>query len=368
MRNELLQFIPKNARTLGMLHDVEFRPDQAPRADPISDGRILFKQNKETFPDATLIRVPICLLTEGDSALIRQQDPNEALSILTHAIITTPTAAMILDAFSETASHQSIVWFCEDALYAKTVGRATGLPKEQLLPLFERQGDLIVELLGRIAKVQSGNDIKIEKLPFSNPSVMDAIREAISENAQSPGFNSKDRKKLLDSSAAVVASTHALFPDIACRIFGAKHTPAIQGPVHLETNPPHWRHIQELSTVVRFVATSTKRQNIPHKSLMPCIFEGEPIGEFSAFDVQSPQLRRDQRKKIDAWVSAEPLPLSRNPLFGHGIGLMETPIIQEIMKSLCIAEKSHDMLSGKKLQKQLGEFLDNFLDEIRFWL
>jgi hypothetical protein len=122
---------------------------------------------------------------------------------------------------------------------------------------------------------------------------------------------------------------------------------AVQGPVHLETNPPHWSSNENLATVVRFVSESAADWNMPHRSLLPCLFKGEPIGEFSALDEDSPQLRRDQRWKFEKWIERNnPFPLSNNPIFGHAIGLMDIPEIGDSVNALLELDERHRNLQS----------------------
>lgn len=367
MRSELLQFIPKDARILGMLHDPGFRPDQAPNAHPVENGRVIFEQDIVGLANAQLVRAPVCLLTEGDTALIKTLGPEEGLFTVQKLTQTIPTAAMIFDAFHALGQASSIAWFCEDELYAKTVSHNTGIEQERLLPLFQDQSDQIVELLRGLSSFVSKNRVEIHKLPFSDPRVKEAIEQAIVQAATSPDFNSQDRRKLKDTSAAIIASTHALFTPIAQSLIGEDKLCAVQGPVHLETNPPHWKNNQALSTVVRLVKHSTTQQPNPHRSLLPCLFRGEPIDEFSAFDDNSPQLRRDQRWKLEQWTKWDPFSLVQNPIFGHSIGLLEDPQVEKHVKDLLSTQACLDREAAAKIQIALAHKIDQVLTAIDFW-
>lgn len=368
MKQELLQFIPKNARVLGVLHDAGFRPDQAPNAQPIEDGRVIFDQDTAGIEKATLIRAPLCLMSEGDTMFIKQMASEEAFLALKKLTLTTPTAAMIFDAFRNIESARSIAWFCEDQLYAENMGRATGINQQKILPLFKDQSDEITNLLTNFASLVSNKRVRVvHKLCFSSPLVKEAIEEKIVETAKTPEFNSRDRRKLKESSAAVVASTHALFTPIVQALIGSEHRFAVQGPVHLETNPSHWPNNLALSTVRRFIKASTQRHPNPHRSLLPCLFEGKPIGEFSAFDEESPQLRRDQKSKLTKWASNKPLPLTNNPIFGHAIGLLENPEIELYLKEILEAEGNCDVELACKTQIILAQKIEQFLTSIDFW-
>lgn len=71
MKNELLKFVPEDARTLGVLHNPGFRPDQALHAYPVENGRVIFEQDRVGIEKATLVRAPICLMSEGDNMQIK---------------------------------------------------------------------------------------------------------------------------------------------------------------------------------------------------------------------------------------------------------------------------------------------------------
>lgn len=367
MRSELFQFIPKDGKTLGMLHDPKFRPDQAPNAQPIEDGRVIFEQDASGIERATLIRTPLCLMSEGDSLLIKRMTPEDGFSALQKLTKTTPTAAMVFDAFREIGQAKSIAWFCEDQLYAKTAGRFLGVDPKEILPFFKDQSDQIAELLEKFTSITSEKSVRVvHKLAFSNLQVKEAIEHAIVDAAKLPDFNSLDRKKLKDSSAAVVASTHALFTQIAHALIGDQSC-AVQGPIHLETNPPHWRKNQTLSTVVRFIDQTTRQQPNAHRSLLPCVFAGEPIGEFPSLDDNGPQLRRDQKWKLTKWTSNRPFPLTENPIFGHAIGLLENQEIELCLKKMLEAESNCDVELACKTQEVLAHKIERFLTSIDFW-
>ena len=364
MKEQLLSFIPKNSRTLGMLHDKKFRPDQSPAASAVNDGRVLFEQNSSRFPLVEIIRAPICLMTEGDTALIRNLNKEEGFNLFKRSLPQMPTAAMLFDSFAQLKKGARVVWFAEDTLCANTVGRVLNLDPNEIKPLFSNCSEEIVELINRFVKQKSHSAVK---WAFSDLQVAQAIEAAMVEEITNLGWNSKDRKRVVNSTAAIVASTHSLFDLIAEKINGFKQESAVQGPVHLETNPPHWAENPALSTAVRFVKISSENHQKAHRSLVPCLFEGEPIGEFAAFTDDGPQIRRDQRWKLEQWLKQNPFPLSANPIFGHAIGLLEEVVIIRATSDLIKAEQINDVSSAKHQMEIIAEGMDKLLSIINFW-
>lgn len=363
MKEQLLKHIPIHSRTLGMLHDKTFRPSIAPHAIPIDDGRILFEQSGLyglPIEYAAVVRAPICLLPEGDTVMLRTMSPSEAEETIRFLTTTLPTAAMLLDSHARLES-ASVVWFCEDQLYAKSNARTTGVDQDILLPLFKEQGKRTLQLLSELVF-----PAQAQMLPFSDKIVMDAIRDTIREEAQSLGFTSQQRKSLVQANAAIVASTHALFPDIVNKLISVIPS-GVQGPVHLETNPPQWKQNADMARIVRFIDMATHEHPGPHRSLLPCLIRGEPIGEASALDEQGPQIRQDQHWKLEAWTHQSPFPLRDNPIFGHAIGLLDDNDIMTHIFDIIKSENIHDINRGILLQRDLADRIEQKLSAIGFW-
>ncbi|PIQ71320.1 hypothetical protein COW57_04085 [Candidatus Roizmanbacteria bacterium CG17_big_fil_post_rev_8_21_14_2_50_39_7] len=366
---EIKQLIPCNSHLLAGLHDENFRPTIAPNSLPVHKGRILFEQNGPATDFATVVRAPICLLSEGDTDLLRRIDnPEEGLTVLKTISSNSPTAAVLFDAYKHIKSNPTIAWFSEDSFFANTVSGAIGLSPGVLLPIFQSQANNTAELLSRLAG-SKGMRTKVRQFSFSNIEVQQAIAEAIHLASQKLGYQSKDRKKLKGSSAAIVGATHALFPLINSLLSNSNELTAVQGPIHLETIPPHWITNTALSTVIRFVNQAAADWQLCHRTLMPCLYNGEPIGEFSAFDVNgdSPQLRRDQRYKLALWAKLSPFPLTTNAVFGHAIGLMEDCAVAENMKTLIEAERTDETTIGIQVHELLAAQIDDYLSSIKFW-
>lgn len=370
MKETLFSMIPSEGGVLSVVHDATFRPDQAPASVPVDNGRVIFEQTvgDKNIENAEIIRMPVCLLPEGDSALLREMSPHEAGVTIEHLTAVLPTAAMLLDSTHAITSSSRGAWFHEDVLYTRTVTRQTMQATEHVLGLFKRQGEATHQLLRAMMQKNSGSISDVMILSFSDPRVMQAIETAIAEGARTLGFRSKDRNGLTKSSAALVAGSHALFGDIISFVQGEQVSAGVVGPLHLETNPPHWSQVPALSTVVRFLRSVTTQMPQPHRSLMPALFDGKPIGEFAASEDGGPQLRRDQRMKLHRWTEAHPFPLSRNPVFGHAICLMHIPDVQIQMAQMVQSQLHGDISSAFESQQALGAMLDEFLESIGFWI
>lgn len=363
MKKELLSQIPRHSRTLGMLHDKAFRPSIAPHAQPIDDGRILFVQSSldgQSAQDVVAVRAPICLLPEGDTSKLRTMGPREAEEAIGFLTSTLPTAAMLLDSHGRLAT-STVAWFCEDQLYAKNNARTTGVDQRILLPLFQWQGRRTLQLLNELVQ-----PAQTHMWMFSDVAIMDAIRETIREEALMLGFTSQQRKNLMQANTAIVASTHALFPSIANKLLPGVAS-GVQGPVHLETNPPQWEQNADMARIVRFIDMATRQHPVPHRSFLPCLIRGEPIGEASALDEQGPQIRQDQHWKLEVWTHQSPFPLCENPIFGHAIGLLDEHEVKTRILDIIESEKGHDHTRGIMLQRDLANRIDQKLSAIGFW-
>ena len=368
MREHLLQVISNDGQTLGMLHDEAFLPTQSPRAQKVSGGRIAFEQTAQesAIADVQVVRVPLCLLAEGDTALLRRAGQNGS-DIFETIVQNTPTAAALFDAVHVPSEQtEGVVWFCEDSIFAKTIAATIQSTSEdslrQLLGMGERTANLIEQLTRRRSA-----RTRVYVLSFSDSTVIAAIKDAIIEEAVQQGFENKPRKNLRDTTAVQVASTHGLFPNIVERVLDPTMTAGVVGPVHLETTPPRWRDNQDMRRALRFTEESAKNNRKPHRSLFPCLFQGEPIAEFSAFEESGPQLRRDQRHKLVLWTEQDPFPLMQNPIFGHGIGLLDNPAIAGLMEKLFESEKKNDRQTAIECQKTLAGHIDTILESISFW-
>lgn len=366
---EAQKFIPKSSRLLGMLHDPNFRPTIAPNSSPVNRGRVLFEQGGQAIDFATSVRAPICLLSEADTELLRTiGNPEEGVKILNEIIENSPTAAVLLDAHRNIQSKPTIVWFAEDEFFSQTVARAIGVSPESLLPKFQHQADVTLELLANIVgNMNKGIKVKVRRHAFSDRQVMEAIVESIHFETSRLGFLSRDRKKLKESSAAIVGITHALFPLILSLLSNRNELAVVQGPVHLETDPPGWLSNPALSTVRNFVNQAAANSRLNHRSLLPCLFKGEPIGEFSAIGNDSPQLGRKQRGKLETWLQKPPFPLNTNAIFGHAIGLADDKNIDRLINDILNAEQQGDVETGKRTTSDLAEKLDTHLKVNSFW-
>jgi len=364
---EIQNLVPKSSRLLGRIHDSGFRPSIAPKSERVSRDRVVYEQGGQAIDFATAVRVPICLLSEGDTELLRRiGNPDEGLATLKTITENSPSAAVLFDVIRRIQSNPTVVWFAEDDFFAQTASHAIGVSPETVLPLFQRQADNTVELLAK-AVGNKGMKAKVLRLSFSEKKVMEAIVEAISLEAIKLGILSKERKKLKESSAAVVGITHALFPLILSLLSNSSELAVVQGPLHLETNPPNWINNQTLSQVVRFVNQAAEDWNLNHRSLLPCLFQGEPIGEFSIIDDNGPQLRRDQRWKLDQWLRSNPFPLADNAIFGHAIGLIEDKETAQVVENMIAAEKQDNIELGMQINAVLAEKIDQKLQIIHFW-
>lgn len=364
---------------LGDLRHSNFRPDQSPNASFLhGGGRVLFTQNHEELKKATFVRVPLCLLSAGDTKLLREgQIEFGQLRDLTQNL---PTAAMLLDSINVTNLPflKKMVWFSEEALFTATAARNLGITLGEnwsgnVLPdFFAKEAHETLMLLQNI--VGFDKQIEVQRVPITADQTRLAIKQAMEQafNQINLKFKSKQRSKISHFIPAQIASTHALFPLIV-KILNPNEDSiaAVQGPIHLETHPKHWRTSLEFSSTVEFLNETAKYFNNFHRSWLPCMFSGSPVGEFSAFENrpgESPQLRRDQRWKIELWASNKmPFPLKTNPLFSHAIGLAENSEVEEVIKLMIEAESRNDSETGRTCQIKIAEILDFLLCKIVFW-
>lgn len=367
---EILKFIPRESETLGMLHDSRFRPDQAPKSTPINKGRVLFEQGGQAIDEAKAVRVPLCLLSVGDTRELREicKTNKKLLGLDCLNIISkdSPTAAGLFDAYRQIKSNPTLVWFAEDKLFADTVSRISNFLPEIILPIFQDQADRTVELLERLVNKSDKNLVR--RHLFSDKQVVEAISEAIHLEALRLGYTSRDKKKLGESSAVFVAVTHALFPLIESLLGNHGELSVVQGPVHLETNPPSWNNNQALKTVREFIIKSAADSMLKHRSLLPCLFNGEPIAEESVLDLNSPQLGRTQQWKLEKWLSQPVFPLINNPIFGHAIGLIDDPQVSNKIDQLITAEDQNNNELGMIINSDLAEIINKTLSVINFWI